>query len=155
MFNAGHCTQSLPHARAFGLDGCVQHTRTTRSCAVGIHKMCWHMQGCTRGTFNSMCGHNHHTHTCTCTHINALEHAHTQTHTLAYAHAQHSHTNKRAHIQHTHTGKPQVRYLHNDLVVPDFSPYRRDASHSDVSRRTFTYMMVCEVGRSWVHVCVV
>lgn len=38
-------------------------------------------------------------------------------------------------------GKPQVRYLHNDLVVPDFSPYRRDASTSDPARQTFTYFM--------------
>lgn len=38
-------------------------------------------------------------------------------------------------------GKPQVRYLHNDLTVPDFSPYRKDPEHSEAGSRSFTYFM--------------
>ncbi|KNC81778.1 hypothetical protein SARC_05924 [Sphaeroforma arctica JP610] len=41
----------------------------------------------------------------------------------------------------TTLGKTSVRYLHNDVVAPDFSAYKRDEKTAgDPSRRAFTYL---------------
>eukprot|EP01134_Creolimax_fragrantissima_P005273 CFRG5273T1 len=41
----------------------------------------------------------------------------------------------------TAVGRTSVRYLHNDIVAPDFSMYKRDEKTAgDPSRRAFTYL---------------